>query len=76
MKKLLKIRFVKFERALVAQQLELIGILHFVENMHTQFSPFYIELRQDGICIQVNENRPAIKHRFFPDNWELDEYLE
>lgn len=76
MKKLLKIRFVKFERALVAQQLEIKGIHHFVENMHTQFSPFYIELRQDGICIQVNENLPAIKHRFFPDNCERDEYLE
>lgn len=47
MTKKLVIRFVKFEKALVAQQ------HHFVGNMHTQFSPFYIELRRDAICINV-----------------------
>lgn len=75
MTKKLKIRFVKFERALVAQQLEIKGIHHFVENMHTQFSPFYIELRRDAICINVKENGICIKHRIFSDNDERDEYL-
>ncbi len=76
MTKKLKIRFAKFERALVAQQLEIEGIHHFVENMHTQFSPFYLELRRDGVCIAVKENNVFIKHRIFNDNSERDKYLE
>ena len=75
MTKKLKIRFVKFERALVAQQLEIEGMHHFVENMYTQFSPFYMELRQCGICIQVKENCFSIARRIFADNAERDEYL-
>lgn len=75
MTKKLKIRFVKFECAIVAQQLEIEGIHHFVENMHTQFSPFYLELRRDGVCIAVKENSVFIKHRIFNDNAERDKYL-
>lgn len=75
MTKKLKIRFVKFEHALVSQQLEIKGIHHFVENMYTQFSPFYTELRQCGICIQAKENCFSIARRIFADNAERDEYL-
>lgn len=74
--KKLKIRFVKFEHALVAQQLEIEGIHHFVENMHTQFSPFFVELRRCGICIQVEKNCFGIARRIFANNAERDEYLE
>ena len=76
MTKKLVIRFVKLERALVAQQLEIKEIHHFVENVHTQFSPFYIELRRDGVCINVKENDICIKHRIFSDNGERDKYLK
>lgn len=76
MTKKLKIRFAKFERALVVQQLEIEGIHHFVENMYTQFSPFYMEPRQCGICIQVKKNCFSIARRIFADNAERDEYLD
>lgn len=75
MKKLLKIRFVKFEKALAMQQLEIKG--YFVESERVLFSNYGVDFSQDAVWFAFNP--PVIDcriaRRYFNSNTERDEYL-
>lgn len=77
MKKLLKIRFVKFEKALVAQQLVVVGDEHFDETEHVKLDgSFYL---CEGVLSLINratDERIKIDTIYFSNNTERDEYLE
>lgn len=76
MKKKLKIRFVKFERAIAMQQLEIEG--YFVESEHVLFSKYGVDFSQDAMWLAsktpVKESRIATK--YFNSNTNRDEYLK
>ena len=76
MKKLLKIRFVKFERALVAQQLEIQwGYTSFESFEHTMFDAFHIDFAYDAIWIGRHPNG-NVAVRVFESNAARDEYFQ
>ena len=75
MKKLLKIRFVKFEKALVAQQLEMTGKEHFTQSEHVILSAFGIDFADDAIWLSCSCNINIGVRRFY-HNAERDEYLD
>lgn len=76
MKKLLKIRFVKFERALVAQQLEIQwGYTSFESFEHTMFDAFHIDFAYDAVWLGRHPNG-NVAVRVFESNAARDEYLE
>ena len=72
--KKLKIRFVKFERALVAQQLETTGKEHFTPSEHVVLSASGIDFADAAIWLSRSCNI-NIGLRHFLDNAERDEYL-
>lgn len=76
MTKKLKIRFVKFERALVVQQLEIEG--DFKNSPHVSTSQHDIGLFCDAVWISVGETRimNEIAAKNFDSNRDRDEYLE
>lgn len=75
MKKLLKIRFVKFERALVAQQLEIQwGTASFEWFKHTKFEAFHIDFAYDCVWLGRYPNG-NVAVRNFDSNAARDEYL-
>ena len=71
--KKLKIRFVKFERALVAQQLEMTGKEHFTSSEHVILSGFGIDFADDAIWLSTCDFN--IGARRFYHNDERDRYL-
>lgn len=76
MKKLLKIRFVKFERALAAQQLEIQwGYTSFESFEHTIFEAFHIDFAYDAVWLGRHPNG-NVAVRVFESNAARDEYLE
>ena len=76
MTKLLKIRFVKFEKALVAQQLDVLGDEHFDGTKHVKLDGgFYL---CEGLLSLINiatDERIKIDTIYFRNNAERDEYL-
>lgn len=74
MAKKLKIRFVKFERYLVAQQLEMTGNEHFTPSEHLALSTSGIDFADEAIWLSRSCNF-NIGVRCFRDNAERDEYL-
>ena len=76
MTKKLKIRFVKFERALVVQQLEIEG--DFKNSPHVSTSQHDISLFCDAVWISVGDTRimNEIAAKNFDSNRDRDEYLE
>lgn len=75
MKKLLKIRFVKFEKALVAQQLEITGKEHFTPSEHVVLSASGIDFAEAAIWLSCSCNI-NLGRRLFNHNAERDEYLD
>ena len=76
MTKKLVIRFVKFEKALAAQQLEIQwGYTSFESFEHTMFEAFHIDFADDAVWLgrHPNEN---VAVRVFDSNAERDKYLE
>lgn len=74
MTKKLKIRFVKFERALVAQQLEMTGKEHFTSSEHVILSSFRIDFADDAIWLSRSCDL-NIGARLFYHNDERDRFL-
>lgn len=74
MKKLLKIRFVKLERALVAQQLEMAGKELFTPSEHVVLSGFGIDFADDAVWLSRSCDL-NIGARLFYHNDERDCYL-
>lgn len=74
MTKKLKIRFVKFERYVVAQQLEMTGNEHFTPSEHVALSTSGIDFANAAICLSRSCNF-NIGIRCFNHNAERDEYL-
>lgn len=72
--KRLKIRFVKFERVLVAQQLETTGKEHLTPSEHVVLSASGIDFADAAIWLSRSCNI-NIGVRHFLDNAERDEYL-
>lgn len=76
MTKKLKIRFVKFERALAAQQLEIQwGTAPFESFEHTMFEAFHIDFAYDAVWLGRHPNG-NVAVRIFDSNAERDKYLE
>ena len=76
MKKLLKIRFVKFEKALVAQQLAVVGDEHFDETEHVKLDGgFYLCEGLLSLINRATDERIKIDTNYFRNNTERDEYL-
>ena len=74
MAKKLKIKFVKFERYLVAQQLEMTGNEHFTPSEHVALSTSGIDFADAAIWLSRSCNF-NIGVRCFRDNDERDRYL-
>lgn len=74
MTKKLKIKFVKFECYLVAQQLEMTGNEHFTPSEHVALSTSGIDFADAAICLSRSCNF-NIGIRCFNHNAERDEYL-
>lgn len=76
MTKKLVIRFVKFERALVAQQLEAKG--QFEASKHIIFTKYGVDFSREAVYISpVNtKEMHAISREYFKTNNDRDEYLE
>lgn len=74
MKKLLKIRLVKLERALVAQQLEMAGKELFTPSEHVVLSGFGIDFTDDAVWLSRLYDL-NIGARLFHHNDERDRYL-
>ena len=74
MKKLLKIRFVKFERAIVVQQLEMTGKEHFTPSEHVALWGLGIDFADEAIRLSRSCDI-NIGIRLFNHNAERDEYL-
>ena len=74
MTKKLKIKFVKFECYLVAQQLEMTGNEHFTPSEHVALSTSGIDFADAAICLSRSYNF-NIGIRCFNHNAERDEYL-
>lgn len=75
MKKVLKIKFVKFECYLVAQQLEMTGNEHFTPSEHVALSTSGIDFAGAAIWLSRSCNF-NIGVRCFNHNAERDEYLD
>lgn len=75
MTKLLKIRFVKFEKALVAQQLEITGKEHFTPSEHVVLSASGIDFAEAAIWLSCSCNINIGVRRFY-HNDERDKYLD
>lgn len=76
MKKLLKIRFVKFEKALVAQQLVVVGDEHFDETEHVKLDgTFYLCESLLSLINSATDDRVKINALYFSNNTKRDEYL-
>lgn len=75
MKKVLKIRFVKLESYLVAQQLEMTGKEHFTLSEHVALLASGIDFADAAIWLSRSWNF-NIGIRCFRDNAERDEYLD
>ena len=76
MKKLLKIRFVKFEKALVAQQLDVVGDEHFDETEHVKLDgTFYLCESLLSLINSATDDRVKINALYFSNNTKRDEYL-
>ena len=74
MKKRLKIRFVKFERALVAQQLEMTGKEHFTSSEHVILSGLGMDFADEAIWLSRSCDINIVARRFY-HNDERDRYL-
>lgn len=75
-KKFLKIRFVKFECALVAQQLEIQwGTASFESLKHTKFEEFHIDFCYDAVWLGRHPNG-NVAVRNFESNAARDEYFD
>ena len=75
MTKKLKIRFVKFECALAAQQLEIQwGTAPFESFEHTMFEAFHIDFAYDAVWLGRHPNR-NVAVRIFDSNAARDKYL-
>ena len=75
MKKLLKIKFVKFERALVAQQLAIIGSKYFKETTHVR-QDITFDMLANEVNLLIMTNGSMIDTLWFDTNTARDEYLE
>lgn len=78
MKKLLKIRFVKFEHALVGQQIGVSGIEFFERTKHIEFLGYGIDFVGDaavGISLSPARFTKRISTKDFDSNEARDEYL-
>ena len=77
MKKILKIRFVKFEKALVAQQLAVVGDEHFDETEHVKLDgSFYLCESLLSLINSATDDRVKINALYFSNNTKRDKYLE
>ena len=77
MKKKLVIRFVKFEKALVAQQLAIVGDEHFNETEHVKLDgSFYLCESLLSLINSATDDRVKINALYFSNNAERDEYLD
>ena len=74
MKKKLVIRFVKFEKALVAQQLEMTGKEHFTPSEHVALWGLGIDFSDEAIRLSRSSDI-NIGIRLFNHNDERDRYL-
>lgn len=74
MKKKLVIRFVKFEKALMAQQLEMTGKEHFTPSKHVALWGLGIDFADDAIWLSRSCNLDIGGSRFY-HNDERDRYL-
>lgn len=78
MTKLLKIRFVKFEHALVGQQIGVSGIEFFEKTEHIGFLGYGIDFAGDaavGISLSPASITKRISTKYFDSNEARDEYL-
>lgn len=78
MTKLLKIRFVKFEHALVGQQIGVSGIEFFEKTEHIGFLGYGIDFAGDaavGISLSPARLANRISTKYFDSNEARDEYL-
>ena len=76
MTKKLVIRFVKLEKALAAQQLEIQwGTAPFESFEHTMFEAFHIDFADDAVWLGRHQNG-NVAVRVFDSNAERDKYLE
>lgn len=76
MKKKLVIRFVKFEKALVAQQLAVVGDEHFDETEHVKLDgTFYLCESLLSLINSATDDRVKISALYFSNNTERDKYL-
>ena len=76
MTKLLKIRFVKFDKALVAQQLTVAGCEYFDETEHVKLDgDFYLCKCLMSLTNSATDERVKINAIYFSNNAERDEYL-
>lgn len=74
MTKKLKIRFVKFEKVLVAQQLEMTGKEHFTQSEHVILSGLGIDFADDAIWLSRSCDFNIGVRRFY-HNAERDKYF-
>lgn len=74
MTKKLKIRFVKFECALVAQQLEMTGKEHFTPSEHVALWGLGMDFADEAIWLSRSCGTNLVARRFY-HNDERDEYL-
>ncbi len=74
MTKKLVIRFVKFERVLVAQQLEMTGKEHFTPSKHVVLSEFDVDFADDAVWLSRSCDL-NIGVRLFYHNDKRDRYL-
>ena len=76
MKKVLKIRFVKFERVLVAQQLAVAGCEYFAETEHVKLDGlFYLCKCLLSLINSATDERVKINAIYFSNNDERDKYF-
>lgn len=76
MTKLLKIRFVKFDKALVAQQLTVAGCEYFDETEHVKLDgDFYLCKCLLSLTNSATDERVKINAIYFSNNAERDKYL-
>ena len=77
MTKLLKIRFVKFDKVLVAQQLAVVGAEHFKETEHVKLDgDFYLCESLMSLINSATDERLKINAIYFRNNTERDKYLD
>lgn len=78
MKKILKIRFVKFENAIVAQQIGVSGIEFFNRTEHIGFLGYGFDFAGDAIGISLSPARltKRISAKYLDSNEARDEYLD